>query len=375
LLAEIDGVVHVIKEEESGRKLQISSSKVYVEEYPLPEGYIEQVHDGEEVNEGHLLAISNRSDSEDLPIVSRLHGRVSIRIGDIEQRKTLVVTYEDSNEAIIPLPHTARLRIEDGQEVNTGQPLTEGSSDPQELLALQGREAVQRYLVNEAQKVYRSQGVNISDKHIEVIVRQMLRRVRIEEAGDTGLLPGELVEASEFKRINLEAISQGGEPAIAATMLLGITKASLNTDSFLSAASFQETTRVLTEASINGKVDYLRGLKENVVIGKLIPAGTGNEKRFQKRTEDLLNEIRRMREASKVIGEEIDDHQLTESVKRATSLIGIGGGNGQESNKRDRLSDIAEDLLDSEDPEKRDLADALKELLQDEDTQVTEESE
>lgn len=371
LLAEIDGVVHVIREEESGRKIHIASSKVYVDDYTLPDGYIEQVHDGSEVNEGQILAVSNRSDSDDPPVVSRLHGHVSIRIGDIEQRKTLVVTYEDRNEAIIPLPHTARLRVEDGQEVNTGQPLTEGSSDPQELLALQGREAVQRYLVNEAQKVYRSQGVNISDKHIEVIVRQMLRRVRIEEAGDTGLLPGELIEASEFKRLNLEIISQGGEPAIAATMLLGITKASLNTDSFLSAASFQETTRVLTEASINGKVDYLRGLKENVVIGKLIPAGTGSEKRFQKHTEDLLNEIKHMRETSKVIGEEIDDHQLTESVKRATSLIGIGG-NGQETAKRDRLADIADDLLGSDDPEKRDLADALKELLQDEDTQMTE---
>ena len=134
---------------------------------------------------------------------------------------------------------------------------------------------MQRYLVNEAQKVYRSQGVDINDKHIEIIVRQMLRRVRIDEPGDTELLPGELSDAAEFQTMNAAIVSQGGEPATASTVLLGITKASLTTDSFLSAASFQNTTWVLTEAAITGKVDYLRGLKENVIIGKLIPAGSG----------------------------------------------------------------------------------------------------
>jgi DNA-directed RNA polymerase subunit beta' len=209
--------------------------------------------------------------------------------------------------------------------VVTGQQLTDGSADPQELLSLQGREAVQRYLVNEAQKVYRSQGVNINDKHIEVIVRQMLRRVRIEEPGDTGMLPGELIEVSEFKRINEDVVSQGGEPAIAATILLGITKASLNTDSFLSAASFQETTRVLTEASINGKVDYLRGLKENVVIGKLIPAGTGIEKQRGTRRDDLVGEIARMLEAGAEELETQDTDQLSETdeVRQARSMLGI----------------------------------------------------
>jgi DNA-directed RNA polymerase subunit beta' len=159
--------------------------------------------------------------------------------------------------------------------------LTEGAVDPQELLALQGREYVQRYLVNEAQRVYRSQGVSINDKHIEIIVRQMLRRVRIEDPGDTEMLHGELVDAFEFMRMNRRIIAQGGEPALATNLLLGIIKSSLNSDSFLSAASFQETTRVLTEAAIKGQVDYLRGLKENVVIGKLIPAGTGLAQRRQ----------------------------------------------------------------------------------------------
>lgn len=244
--------------------------------------------------------------------------------------------------------------------------MTEGSADPQELLALQGREAVQRYLVNEAQKVYRSQGVNINDKHVEVIVRQMLRRVRIEEAGDTGWLPGELIEVFEFKRINQDIISQGGEPAIAATVLLGITKASLNTDSFLSAASFQETTRVLTEAAINGKVDYLRGLKENVVIGKLIPAGTGNEKRVVPRREDLLTEITRMREATQSLSE---SHAYSEHGRREASFLGIDDvlPDGEVGDLSQQTDDLSSEFLQSNEPSKQEIADALRELLKDRD--------
>jgi DNA-directed RNA polymerase subunit beta' len=159
--------------------------------------------------------------------------------------------------------------------------LTEGSAHPQELLEIQGRDALQSYMLKEIQKVYRTQGVNINDKHLEVIIRQMLRRVRISDAGDTNYLSGQRVDIGEFARVNTEIWAQGGIPATASSLLLGITKASLETDSFLSAASFQETTRVLTNAAIEGKIDYLRGLKENVVIGKLIPAGTGAEARRQ----------------------------------------------------------------------------------------------
>ena len=150
----------------------------------------------------------------------------------------------------------------------------------QDILLIQGRDAVQEYLVEEVQKVYRTQGVNINDKHIEVIVRQMLRRVRIDTPGDTALLPGELVDRFEYEELNRKVLAEGGEPATAQPVLLGVTKASLSTDSFLAAASFQETTRVLTEAAINGKVDQLRALKENVIIGKLIPAGSGYDARF-----------------------------------------------------------------------------------------------
>jgi DNA-directed RNA polymerase subunit beta' len=173
------------------------------------------------------------------------------------------------------VPHTAQLEVRDGERVHAGQPLTRGAQNPQEILHILGREAVQRYLVEEVQSVYKSQGVNVHDKHIEVIVRQMLRKVRIDTPGDTELLPGEMVERFAFNEINARTLAAGGEAATATPVLLGITKASLSTDSFLSAASFQETTRVLTEAAINGQIDRLRGLKENVIIGKLIPAGSG----------------------------------------------------------------------------------------------------
>jgi len=317
LLAEIDGTVEILRDEDM-RKIRVISSEVYTDEHELPAHYTPLVADGADVAEGQVLAESNRTDLGGEPLVARLSGKV--RIGDGQ----IVVIQEDREEREVVVPHTARLRvgIENGARVTAGQHLTDGSADPQELLELQGKEAVQRYLVNEAQKVYRSQGVDINDKHVEIIIRQMLRRVRIEEPGDSGLLPGELIEASEFARLNAEVVSQGGEPATAATVLLGITKASLTTESFLSAASFQETTRVLTEAAITGKVDYLRGLKENVVIGKLIPAGTGIEKR-RALAEDLMGKL-----AGAGRKPEIDDNgqPVVAEARRATELIGQTDG-------------------------------------------------
>ena len=187
----------------------------------------------------------------------------------------LVVRAEDVVEREYAIPHNARLLVENGQEVRAGDAITDGPINPQEYLDTRGRDAVQRYLVKEVQKVYRSQGVTINDKHIEIIVRQMLRKVRIDQPGDSELLPTELIDRLDFEEVNNRVLAEGGEPATAQTVLLGVTKASLNTSSFLAAASFQETTRVLTEAAINGAKDHLIGLKENVIIGKLIPAGTG----------------------------------------------------------------------------------------------------
>ena len=318
LLAEIDGVVQIAKDDEGVRSIRVVASEVYTDEYTLPKGYVATVENESDVVEGQHIAESNRAGGAgDAPSLARLAGRAYVYADKI------VVSQEDREERELVVPHTARLRVENGERVVAGQQLTDGSANPQELLDLQGKEAVQRYLVNEAQKVYRSQGVNINDKHIEVIVRQMLRRVRIEEPGDTGMLPGELIEAAEFRRMNNDVVSQGGEPATAATVLLGITKASLNTDSFLSAASFQETTRVLTDAAINGKVDYLRGLKENVVIGKLIPAGSGIEKRLLdgSRREDLVGEMARMMEEG--AGEQPPAEPAPEDVSRASALLGL----------------------------------------------------
>ena len=186
-----------------------------------------------------------------------------------------IVRSEDVVEREYAIPHNAKLLVENGQFIRAGDAITDGPINPQEYLETRGREAVQRYLVKEVQRVYRSQGVTINDKHIEIIVRQMLRKVRIDQPGDTEQLPFELIDRFEFEEINNKVLAEGGEPATAETVLLGVTKASLNTSSFLAAASFQETTRVLTEAAINGAKDRLVGLKENVIIGKLIPAGTG----------------------------------------------------------------------------------------------------
>src|SRR5699024_1552089 len=172
-------------------------------------------------------------------------------------------------------PVHARLKVTVGDNVTAGQELTEGSSDPKQLLRIQGVEGVQAYLLQEVQRVYRMQGVEIGDKDVEVMGRQMLRKVKVLESGDTDVLRGSLIDIHEFKEVNNEELLEGNDLAVGEPVLSGITKASLETDSFLSAASFQETTRVLTDAAIKGKTDELLGLKENVIIGKLIPAGTG----------------------------------------------------------------------------------------------------
>jgi DNA-directed RNA polymerase subunit beta' len=198
------------------------------------------------------------------------------RVGEDEGRgRSITIVTDDGEEDNYIVPSAARLEVTDGQEIRAGDAIVEGARDPKELLEIKGLRETQQYLVNEVQKVYRNQGVPIHDKHIELIVRQMLRKVNVQEPGDTEFLPGQLVDARTFAEANEKVVADGGEAATARPILMGITKASLATESWLSAASFQETTRVLTEAAINGKSDPLLGLKENVIIGKLIPAGTG----------------------------------------------------------------------------------------------------
>jgi DNA-directed RNA polymerase subunit beta' len=207
--------------------------------------------------------------------ITELPGTVSIEDDDEKKVRRITDTSEDGEQVQYAVSFRARLTVSDGEEVDVGQQLTEGSVNPHEKLRVEGLQALQQHLVEEVQQVYRSQGVTIHDKHIELIVRQMLRKVQIIEPGDTEFLPGDLVDRRRFENQNRETVENGGTPATARPQLLGITKASLATDSWLSAASFQETTRVLTEAAIAARSDSLLGLKENVIIGKLIPAGTG----------------------------------------------------------------------------------------------------
>jgi DNA-directed RNA polymerase subunit beta' len=206
--------------------------------------------------------------------IAEATGRVTI--DDADRSKRIVITPDDGSEELsYPLTKRQRLEVADGDHVEVGTKLTAGAVDPKKLLRIKGPREVQKHLVDEVQAVYRSQGVDIHDKHIEVIVRQMLRRVTIPDAGDSNLLPGELTTRDHFEDENRRVVAEGGQPATGRPELMGITKASLATDSWLSAASFQETTRVLTEAAMSGRSDPLLGLKENVIIGKLIPAGTG----------------------------------------------------------------------------------------------------
>ncbi len=272
VIAEIDGTVEVVQENER-RVVRISNIETYVDEYDLPARAQLLVKDGDRVEEGTALArppapAGKPSKAVAGAVLARISGMVRLAGG----RRKMQVVYEEREEREYPIRADARLLVESGQAIQAGAQLTDGARNPQHVLTISGREAVQKYMVDEVQRVYKSQGVNINDKHIEVICRQMLRRVRVDHPGDTGLLPADLIERREFEEVNNRVVAEGGEPATAQPVLLGITKASLNTESWLAAASFQETTRVLTNAAIEGKTDTLKGLKENVIIGKLIPA-------------------------------------------------------------------------------------------------------
>ena len=277
IISELNGRVEMRMENEQ-RWVKVVSTRIQRIEHPVPGNYAIKVIDGAEVEEGQLLA--SRKGQPD--ILAKSSGHVSI------EDKMIIVVHEDRQEREYDIPLTARLRVSDGDMIEAGDLITEGSKDPHEILSILGVEAVRKYLVAEVQKVYRSQGVVINDKHIEIIARQMLRRVLVTSSGDSSLLPGELVDRIDFAQANQEIIEQGGEPARAEPAILGITKTALNTDSFLSAASFQHTISVLANAAIEGKEDPLRGLKESVLIGKLIPAGTGFKSRNGEPEEEPL---------------------------------------------------------------------------------------
>jgi len=263
--------------------------------YELPVGAIISVHEGDYVEAGDILAkipketLKAKDITGGLPkvtdlfearkpkesaVISEIEGTVVFE-KDVRGRKRLIVQPEVGEAKEYLLPKGKYIVVREGDYIKPGEPLIEGTPNPHDILKVQGIKGVARFLVEEIQEVYRLQGVKINDKHFEVIIRQMLKKVKIKEAGDTSFMIGEYVDRAKFEEENERVLAQGGKPAVAEPVLLGITKAALLTDSWLSAASFQETTRVLTEASLAGKVDYLRGLKENVIIGRLIPAGTG----------------------------------------------------------------------------------------------------
>jgi len=282
VLSEISGKVEVIQDNER-QTIRVVSSEMFRNELDMPEGWTPSVQNGQWVEMGTVIAgpktakkgkaAKAEAEAESQEVTAEPKNLMAPVAGTIVLEKgKIAIMYEEREERIYHVSATTRLRVQNGEEIKAGQQLTEGQLNPQDILNVSGREAAQRYLVDEVLKVYRSQGVNINDKHIEIIVRQMLAKVRTDSSGDTELVPGELVNLSKFEELNAKVLAEGGEAAIAHPVLLGITRAALSTDSWLAAASFQETTKVLTEAAIKRATDRLVGLKENVIIGRLIPA-------------------------------------------------------------------------------------------------------
>jgi DNA-directed RNA polymerase subunit beta' len=280
--------------------------------YLMPTHAHLMVRDGDEVHAGDVLAKIPRETTKTKDITGGLPRVVElfearkpresaimaeingiVKYGEISKgQRRIYIMGDDGQEREYSLPRGVHINVQEGERVAAGDPLMDGPRNPHDILDVRGEKELQKYLVNEIQEVYRLQGVNINDKHLEVISRQMMRWVRVEDIGDTEFLPEEVVDKFKFRAENQRVEEAGGRPASGKAVLLGITKASLSTDSFISAASFQETTRVLTEAAINGKVDYLRGLKENVIMGRLVPAGTGMSFYRQTRIagEDIVEE-------------------------------------------------------------------------------------
>jgi DNA-directed RNA polymerase subunit beta' len=264
IISDLDGRVEIIIHEDGSRTLKVVASEIRAEDYTIPEEWTVLVEDGDEVSAKTKLAVLDGQE-----IVAENGGKVEV---DDHQ---IIVRWEHIDEEEYEIESAARLRVQNDDRVKVGEQLTEGSLNPNRILQVLGREAAQLYLVEEVQKVYRSQGVPIHDKHIEIVVRQMTNKVRLVTGGHSNYLPGELMDFQKFQAMNQDLIEEGKRPATGRPILLGITKAALNTDSFLSASSFQHTINVLAQAAIEGKRDDLFGLKENVILGKLIPAGTG----------------------------------------------------------------------------------------------------
>ena len=306
LLSEIDGEAF-LEDDENGRRLRVVSREVYREDYALPEGVQLLVEEGDEVEPGMLMAatlpsLGYEEDTGEEYEPQQIDEVVANVKGQIElSPDTISIVWEDEDIREYNVPASAYLLVENGDQIKAGAPLTAGPLNPHDILDIQGTDELQRYLVDEVQKVYRSQGVDIHDKHIEIILRQMLRRVRVKSIGDSDFIPDQVVDKVKFQENCAKVLAEGGEPATAEPVLLGVTRASLRTDSFLAAASFQETTRVLTQAAVSGAHDWLEGLKENVIIGRLIPARVESTALVEEPTPEALPDLSELAEISELV--------------------------------------------------------------------------
>ena len=320
VLSEIGGQIEIGQLPE-GRVVRVTSTEVYSEEMDIPQTHRQTVKTGDWVDAGEVVLSVKKvamAAAKKAGTVDELQEEIFAPVaGTVQVTKTAVrIAWNETDEREYVIPAASEILVSDGDKIDPGTALTDGPKNPQDILRIEGQAAVQRYLVDEVQAVYRSQGVQLHDKHIEVIVRQMMRKVRVDNPGDSDLLPGELVDRHDYELTNNNMLAEGGEPATASPVLLGVTRASLNTQSFLAAASFQETARVLTEAAVNGSIDRLSGLKENVIIGRLIPA--------------RLDQTSQGRERLGVEEGEREDGRLTGFTKAPATfeeaLAAIGGG-------------------------------------------------
>jgi len=349
VLSEIGGQIEIGQLPE-GRVVRVTSTEVYSEEMDIPQTHRQTVKTGDWVDAGEVVLSAKKvamAAAIKAGTADELQEEIFAPVaGTVQVTKTAVrIAWNETDEREYVIPAASEILVSDGDKIEPGTALTDGPKNPQDILRIEGQAAVQRYLVDEVQAVYRSQGVQLHDKHIEVIVRQMMRKVRVDNPGDSDLLPGELVDRHDYELTNNNMLAEGGEPATASPVLLGVTRASLNTQSFLAAASFQETARVLTEAAVNGSVDRLSGLKENVIIGRLIPA--------------RLDQTSEGRERLGVAEGEREDGRLTGFTKAPATfeeaLAAIGGGDmvgvGAESGSRSTPSEetggsASEDITD-----------------------------
>jgi len=357
-------------DEKNQPRLEIKEGNKTLKTYQMPIRANLLVEDGQEIAPGDVIAKIPRETTKTKDIVGGLPRVVelfearrpgetammseidgNVTFGPISKgKRKIIITGDDGAEREYDIPRGTHINVQEGDRVKAGEPLMDGPLNPHDILRVLGTSALQNYIVNEIQEVYRLQGVNINDKHIEVIVRQMLRWVKIKEVGDTDFLLEEQVDRFRYEDENRRVADEKGKAAVGDPLLLGITKASLSTDSFISAASFQETTRVLTEAAISGRVDYLRGLKENVIMGRLIPAGTGMK--HYRNVEISPDNTENRKEA--------DEFDEIETIRGGLDIPVLGGVPGVENDGFDADFEGEEETFDLEDAEEFNIDEAMK---------------